>query len=280
MKKNIYPCLWFDGNGKEAAEFYCKVFNDLKVTSDNQLVVMLESSNQKFMLLNGGPEFNFNPSVSFYTVFESEEELNQAWQKLLKGGTVMMPLDKYPWSNYYGWVKDRFGITWQLTLGNVEEFGQKFTPAIMFTGKQNGNAEKAIQLYTSLFKDSGIRLISRYGKDVNDTEGNINHSQFLINNQVFIAMDSSYSHNFSFNEAISFVVECEDQKEIDHFWYGLTKDGGEESQCGWLKDKFGLSWQIIPDILSELMSDPARTQRVIDAFLKMRKFEIEKLLKA
>jgi predicted 3-demethylubiquinone-9 3-methyltransferase (glyoxalase superfamily) len=280
MKKNIYPCLWFDGNGKEAAEFYSDVFNELKITSDNGLVVMLESPKQKFMLLNGGPLFKFNPSVSFYTIFESEEELNNAWKKLLDGGTVMMPLDKYPWSIYYGWVKDRFGISWQLTLGNVKEFGQKFTPALMFTGKQNGNAEKAIQLYSSLFKDSGTRLISRYGNENKDDEGNINHSQFLLNGQVFIAMDSSFSHNFSFNEAISFVVECEDQKEIDHFWNSLTANGGEESMCGWLKDKFGVSWQIIPDILSELMSDPARSQRVIDAFLKMRKFDIEKLIKA
>jgi predicted 3-demethylubiquinone-9 3-methyltransferase (glyoxalase superfamily) len=280
MRKNIYPCLWFDGNGREAAEFYSKVFNEMNITSDNGMVVMLESPKQKFMLLNGGPQFKFNPSVSFYTICENEEELNEAWKKLLDGGTIMMPLDKYSWSSYYGWVKDRFGISWQLTLGNVKEFGQKFTPAFMFTGARNGDAEKAIQLYTSLFRNSGTRLISRYGKDGTDTEGNINHAQFILNDQVFIAMDSSFSHNFSFNEAISLVVECEDQKEIDHFWYSLTKDGGEESQCGWLKDKFGLSWQIIPDILSELMSDPERSERVINAFLKMRKFEINKLLNA
>jgi|WetSurMetagenome_2_1015567.scaffolds.fasta_scaffold18430_3 predicted 3-demethylubiquinone-9 3-methyltransferase (glyoxalase superfamily) len=280
MKKKIYPCLWFNGDAREAAELYCSVFNDTRITSDNQMVVMVDSSRYKFMLLNGGPEFKFNPSVSFYTICETEEELNKTWKKLLEGGSVMMPLDKYPWSSYYGWLQDRFGISWQLTLGKVDEFGQKFTPALMFTGEQNGNAEKAIQLYSSLFKDSGIRLISRYGKNDNDTEGNINHAQFLLNDQVFIAMDSSFSHNFSFNEAISFVVECEDQEEIDHFWYSLTRDGGEESQCGWLKDKYGISWQIIPEILSKLMSDPQRSQKVIDAFMKMKKFEIDKLVTA
>ena len=87
------------------------------------------------------------------------------------------------------------------------------------------------------------------------------------------------SHKFSFNEAISFVVECEDQDEIDHFWYSLT-DGGEESQCGWLKDRFGFSWQIIPDILNNLMSDPARSERVVNAFLKMKKFDIAELERA
>lgn len=279
MKGKIYPCLWFNGNAREVADLYCDVFNNSKITSENQMVVMLESSQFKLMLLNGGPEFELNPSVSFYTICETEEELNNAWKKLLAGGSVMMPLDKYPWSSYYGWVKDRFGVNWQLALGKISEFGQKFTPAMMFTGNQNGNAENAIKFYTSLFKNSGIRLISRYGKNDNDTEGNINHARFILNDQLFIAMDSSMSHKFSFNEAISFVVECEDQDEIDHFWYGLT-DGGEESQCGWLKDRFGFSWQIIPDILNNLMSDPARSERVVSAFLKMKKFDIAKLLDA
>jgi len=277
MTNKIYPCLWFNGNAREAADFYCTVFNDISITSDNQMVVMIEASQFKIMLLNGGPEFTFNPSVSFYTICETEEELDGLWKKLLEGGSVMMPLDKYPWSCKYGWLQDRFGVSWQLTMGNIADCGQRFTPALMFTGKQNGNAENAIRLYTSLFKNSGIRLISRYGKEDHDTEGNVNHAQFRLNDQVFIAMESSVSHNFSFNESISLVVECEDQKEIDHFWYGLT-EGGEEGQCGWLKDKFGLSWQIIPGILSELMSYPAKSHKVIDAFLKMRKFEIDKLL--
>jgi predicted 3-demethylubiquinone-9 3-methyltransferase (glyoxalase superfamily) len=279
MKRNIYPCVWLDGNAKEVAEFYCETFNNSKITSENQLVVMFESSQFKLMLLNGGPEFKINPSVSFYTIFETEDELTDTWKKLLEGGSVLMPLDKYPWGSYYGWLQDKFGINWQLTLGKISEFGQKFTPAIMFTGNQNGNAEKAIGLYTSLFQNSKIRLISRYGKDDNDIEGNINHAQFLLNNQVFIAMDSSMPHKFSFNEAISFVVECENQPEIDHFWNSLT-EGGEESQCGWLKDRFGFSWQIIPDILNELMSDPSRSEKVIKAFMKMKKFEIAKLLDA
>jgi predicted 3-demethylubiquinone-9 3-methyltransferase (glyoxalase superfamily) len=279
MKNKIYPCLWFNANAKEAASFYCSVFKDSVITSDNHLATMIESSGQRFLCLNGGPQFTLNPSVSFYTVCETEEELDSVWKMLLEGGSVMMPLDKYAWSSKYGWVQDRFGISWQLTLGKTGEFGQKFTPALMFTGKQNGNAEKAIQSYSSIFKGSGIRLMSRYGKDDNDIPGNVNHAQFKLNNQVFIAMDSSLPHKFSFNEAISFVVECDTQEEIDYFWTKLT-DGGEEGQCGWLKDRFGISWQIIPAILGELMSDPERSERVVNVFLQMRKFEIDKLLNA
>jgi predicted 3-demethylubiquinone-9 3-methyltransferase (glyoxalase superfamily) len=140
MKNVIYPCLWFNGNAREAAEFYCSVFENTTITSDNQMVVMIESRGQKFMCLNGGPEYKFN-------------------------------------------------------------------------------------------------------------------------------------------EAVSFVVECDSQEEIDYYWERLT-EGGEEVQCGWLKDKFGVSWQIVPAILGELMSDPSRSERVVNAFLKMKKFDIGKLLSA
>lgn len=140
MAEPIYPCLWFDGKAKEAAEFYCTVFKDSKIISENHLVVIFELNGKKFMGLNGGPMFKFT-------------------------------------------------------------------------------------------------------------------------------------------EAVSFVIECEDQKEIDTYWEKLTA-GGEESMCGWLKDRYGLSWQVVPKILGTLMNDPERAPRVMQAFLKMKKFDIETLLKA
>ncbi|HXS56399.1 MAG TPA: VOC family protein [Hanamia sp.] len=138
MTKQIYPCLWFDGQAQEAAKFYCSIFENSKITSDNQMVCTFELNGKKFMGLNGGPQFNFN-------------------------------------------------------------------------------------------------------------------------------------------EAVSFVVDCETQEEIDHYWNSLISDGGSEGRCGWLKDKFGVSWQIVPAILSKLMSDPARSQKVIEAFMKMTKFDIKAL---
>jgi len=279
MKNPIYPCLWFDGQAREAAELYCSVFKDTKITSDNQMVVTLELSGQKFMLLNGGPEFKINPSVSFFVVCENEKEVDNSWKKLISGGTILMPLDNYPWSKKYGWVQDRFGVNWQLSFAEPAVTAQKITPALMFTETICGKAEEAINFYTSLFEGSGIDIISRYTKDENDVEGTINHAQFRLFNRGFMAMDSSAMHHFSFNEGVSLVVECDSQKEIDYFWDNFTRDG-EESRCGWLKDKYGVSWQIIPSILNELMSDPAKLERVISAFLKMKKFEIEKLLKA
>jgi predicted 3-demethylubiquinone-9 3-methyltransferase (glyoxalase superfamily) len=275
----IYPCLWFDGKAKEAAEFYCSVFEDSVITSDTPMVVIFESAGQQFMCLNGGPQYTFNPSVSFYVVCETEEETERVWKSLSQGGTALMPLDKYDWSDKYGWIQDRFGVSWQVSWGRMEDVGQKFTPALMFTGDQNGKAEQAIGFYHSVFEDSGIRGILRYEKGENDSEGNVKHAQFTLRGLVFMAMDSSFPHQFGFNEAVSLVVDCETQEQIDHFWSKLT-EGGQEGQCGWLKDQFGVSWQIIPAILGELMSDPSRSEKVINAFLQMKKFEIEKLVNA
>jgi predicted 3-demethylubiquinone-9 3-methyltransferase (glyoxalase superfamily) len=279
MKNMIYPCIWFDGKAREAAEFYCTVFKNSIIKSDNQMVVIFESSGQKFMFLNGGPQFKINPSISFFVVCENEKETDEIWKALLDGGTVLMPIDKYPWSWRYGWIQDRYGINWQVSYAEPDVAAQRFTPSIMYTGKQCGKAEEAFNFYTSLFEDSGVVLISRYTKEDNDVEGTVNHAQFRLRNGLFMAMDSSLMHQFSFNEAVSFVVECDTQKEIDYFWEKLT-EGGEESQCGWLKDRFGVSWQIIPSILDKLMSDPLKSERVVSAFLKMKKFDIDTLMKA
>lgn len=275
----IYPCLWFDGKAKEAAEYYCSVLDDTVITAENNVVVNFESAGQRFMCLNGGPEFKINPSISFYVICKSEEEIDRLWKSFLEGGSVLMPLDKYEWSRKYGWVSDRYGVNWQLSFGGIEELSQKISPVLMFTGNQNGRAEEALKFYISVFKNSKIKGIARYLKGENDVEGTIKHAQFILENKVFMTMDSSFSHQFSFNEAVSLVVECKTQKEIDYYWDRLT-EGGEEVQCGWLKDRFGISWQIFPTVLGQLMGDPSRAERVMAAVLKMKKLDIEKLINA
>jgi predicted 3-demethylubiquinone-9 3-methyltransferase (glyoxalase superfamily) len=198
---------------------------------------------------------------------------------LAEQGAVLMPLNKYDWSEKYGWVQDRFGISWQLSLGKMEDVGQVYTPTLMFTGEQHGKAEKAITHYTSIFPKASIKGILHYEENDNDVEGTVKHAQFTIADTVFMAMDSSMSDQFTFNEAISFVVDCKDQEEIDYYWNKLS-EGGSEGQCGWLKDKFGVSWQIVPAGLGELMGDPQRADRVIKAFMQMKKFDVEKLVNA
>lgn len=287
-KLNITPFLWFDHQAEEAANFYVSIFPDSKIgkfkyRGEAVLTVELFLSGQALTALNGGPMFSINPSVSFYVVCESEEEIDQSWAKLVDGGKAMMPLDKYPWSEKYGWVADKYGVSWQLTLGKVSEVGQKISPVLMFTEQQQGRAEEAINFYTEVFENSRINLLARYEEGENDpATGTIKHAQFVLAGNVFMAMDSSIMHGFTFSEATSFFVPCENQEEVDYYWEKFTADGGEESMCGWLKDKFGVSWQIVPDELMRLLfdPDPARAQRAMDAMLQMRKIDIEKLRQA
>lgn len=142
-------------------------------------------------------------------------------------------------------------------------------------------AEEAAKFYTSVFKNSKIETINRYGKEGfeihRQKEGTVLTVIFQINGQSFTAMNGGPL--FKFNEAVSFQIFCDTQNEIDDYWNKLT-DGGEESQCGWLKDKFGVSWQVVPSILPELLADSKRSEKVMNALLQMRKFDIEKLLKA
>lgn len=227
MTHELYPCLWFDGTAKEAAGLYLAAFKNSNITTDTPLVVTFELDGQKFMGLNGGPTFTPNPSISFYVVCETKSELEQAWNSLSEEGKVLMPLDAYPWSEQYGWVQDKFGISWQLALDKLENVGQKFTPSMMFTGQQVGKAEEAIRFYTGIFADSSVVGILKYDALDQDVEGRVKHAQFKLKQQVFMAMDSSYPHGFGFNEGISLVVPCDTQAEIDYYWDKLSQGGQE-----------------------------------------------------
>lgn len=277
MSNKIYPCFWFDGQAKAAADFYCSVFGNGKITSESPITVVFEIGGQKFMGLNGGPQFKPNPMISFYTVFETEAEIDAAWAQLLEGGSALMALNTYPWSPKYGWLQDRFGVSWQLTLGSVAEVGQKITPLLMFANAQHGQAETAIELYARLFESSGVQFIARFEEN-EPTPGSIKHARFQLNGQTFMAMDSPASHAFDFNEGVSLVVDCQGQEEVDHFWNGFTEKG-EESRCAWLKDQFGVSWQIVPRELMQALSnaDPEVSQYAMNAMLQMNKIEIAKL---
>ncbi len=296
--QKITPHLWFDREAKEAAEFYATLFPNSRVTNITALhgtpsgdadVVSFELSGQPFMAISGGPLFKFNPSISFFVNFDSSrdrnslENLERLWDKLSSGGTVLMPLQQYPFSDLYGWVQDKYGLSWQLILSDPKGEERPFiVPSLMFVGKVGGKAEEAINFYLSVFKHSKLGVVARYGKGQEpDKEGTIMFSDFMIENQWFAAMDSAYKHNFSFNEAISFMVKCDTQEEIDYYWEKLSAVP-EAEQCGWLKDKYGVSWQIYPTIMDQMMKNgsPEQIDRVTQAFLPMKKFDIEKLKKA
>lgn len=282
MNNDIFPCLWYDGDAKESAEFYCDVFNG-KITADTPVVMNIDLFGQKLMLLNGGPHFKKNPSISFMVICSTEDEVQQYWDKLMEGGIALMPLDAYSWSSKYGWVQDQYGVTWQIFLGD-KPTGQKIIPTLMFIHENNGKAMEAMEFYTKTFPNSSIGNILRYGDGgeghpIPEPAENVQHAHFTIDGYSFFCMDNSYDHQFDFNEGISMVVMTDDQEQTDHFWNTLTSDGGRESMCGWLKDRYGMSWQIVPKKLIQLMSDPdqAKAQKVVQAMMKMQKIVIQDL---
>ena len=286
--QKISPHLWFDTQAREAGDFYTRLFDNSRVKSVTALdntpsgsvdIVDVELCGQDFTLLAAGPLFKFNPSISFLVSCETKAEVDGLWRSLSDGGTPMMELGAYPFSERYGWVQDRYGLSWQVMFAGGREIAQKITPVLMYTGKQAGHCEEAIRFYTSVFRDAQERGINRYGSgDEPDKEGTVRFGQFQLEGQQFAAMDSARPHDFAFNEAISLLVRCKTQEDIDYYWERLSADPRAE-QCGWLKDKYGLSWQIVPTAMDEMLAskDKKKIAAVTEAFLKMKKFDIAKL---
>jgi len=290
----ITPFLWFDTQAEEAAEFYTALFDGGKIHSVSRygegapapagtaMNVTFELEGHPFIALNGGPAFQFTPAVSFLIACRTQDEVKSLWSGLSRGGAPLMDLGEYPFSKLYGWTADRYGLSWQVMFFGEREIRQRITPTLMFVGAQCGRAEEAIALYASVFRNSSMGDVMRYGKDEPpDRAGTIKHAGFTLEGQEFAAMDSAYPHEFSFNEAISFLVHCASQAEVDDYWGKLSADPTAE-RCGWLKDRYGLSWQIVPDVLGTLLGDrdAAKAQRVMQAMLQMTKIDIEGLKRA
>lgn len=284
---NIIPCLWFDNEAEEAVKFYSSLFDNSKVNrvlhfgkegfefhrkpEDSVMTVEFELNGQKFLALNGGPDFKFNESVSLFVYCESEERINFLYEKLSEGGSVNMPLDKYDWSPKYAWVKDKFGLSWQLDIEAINS-PQKIVPSLLFVNEKYYRVKEAVNHYTSIFQNS--KILMEYPAD-----DYLLFAQMKLNNYLINCMSGgTLQHNFDFNDALSLIIYCNTQDEIDYYWNKLT-EGGQEVQCGWLKDKFGVSWQVVPVILDELIQNPNTGSKVMNAMFSMVKFDIGKLMK-
>jgi predicted 3-demethylubiquinone-9 3-methyltransferase (glyoxalase superfamily) len=284
--QKITPHLWFDKEAREAAEFYTSSFRDSKVKNVTTIhdtpsgsadLVSIDLRGEEFMLISAGPYFRFTPAVSFLVACATKAEVDDLWGKLSPGGSALMDLGAYPFSERYGWIQDRYGLSWQVMFMGDRKATRAITPTLMFVGEQCGKAEEAVGFYTSVFRDAKSGHVLRYerGEDP-DREGTVKHAGFTLEGLEFAAMDSARAHGFTFNEAISFMVHCRTQEEIDYYWQKLSAVPSAE-QCGWLKDRYGLSWQIVPTIMNEMMKDPTKVARVTKAFLAMKKFDIAAL---
>lgn len=275
--QKITPFLWFDDNAEEAMQAYVSLFAHGEVLDRSgvgpdgtMLLGTARLADGNVMLLNGGPDHEITPAISFTIGCETTKELDALWAGLAEGGMALMPLGEYPFSERFGWVQDRFGVSWQLTLTGRP---QSLMPTFLFAGEQFGKAKAAIDFYTSTFPDSRIGDLPRGEK------GAIEDGRFWLAGQPFSATESAYPHPFTFSEAVSLSIDCADQAEVDRYWAALTANGGEPGPCGWLTDPFGVSWQVVPRRLTELMSDPdrARAGRVVQAMLQMSKIVVADL---
>ena len=285
--------LWFNNQAEEAARFYTSIFPNSGIgyiarygkegfeyhrqPEGAVMSVEFNLSGLGFTALNGGPKFTPNPSITFFVACESKEELDQLYIRLTENGNVIVPLGKYDWSEHYAWVQDRNGIAWELMLCRPGDIGQKISPSLVFT---NGRAEEAVRFYTSVFENSQIAGILKYKKGEGEPEGSVKHCMFTLMGQQFMAADYS-RFDFPFNEAITIIINCDTQPKIDHYWNKLA-DGGEEGPCGWLKDKFGVSWQVESVQLTEMLRHPdkEKVRKVSEAFMQMNKFDIKTLEEA
>jgi predicted 3-demethylubiquinone-9 3-methyltransferase (glyoxalase superfamily) len=287
--QKITPSLWFDNQAEEAAKFYTSLFDNSRIGTVRRygeagpgpkgtaMTLDFHLDGARFMALNGGPVFTFTPAVSFFVSCATEDEIDRLWRSFSAGGTVMMELQKYPFSEKFGWLADRYGLSWQLNLTGRK----KITPFFMFVGDQHGKAEEAMKAWGSSFKRSRVEQVERYGPNQGGTEGTVMHGRFSLEDQEFMAMDSNQPHAFTFTPALSFFVDCQTQEEIDDLW-GKLSDGGRTDQCGWLQDRYGVSWQIVPGVLGDLLGDPdpVKANKVMQAMLAMTKLDIAGLRRA
>lgn len=289
--RRIVPCIWFDGTAAEAARLYASAFRDAGIVDDTILkdtpsgdaqLVNMAISGQPFSFISAGPEFRPTPAISFLVNCDSPGEVDALWSALSPGGKPLMPLDAYPFSPRYGWIEDRYGVSWQLYFSDARGERPRIVPSLMFSGRDCGKAEEALRFWTSIFADSSMGGIMRYGPGAPpDSPDSIQHAEFNLAGQTLAAMDSAAYDGPGFTEGVSLMYKCDTQAEIDRLWSALSAHP-EAEQCGWLKDTYGVSWQIVPRRLDELMSsgDPERTGRVVQAFLKMKKMDIAALERA
>lgn len=299
--QKITPNFWFDGNVKEAVDFYCSVFPGSSSTvtgyyprsaaegladfqqhlAGKELTMNFTLAGHDFVGINAGPEFKPTPASSVMVNFDpskdaqAREYLDDVWQKLMDGGTALMPLQKYDFSEYYGWVQDKYGFSWQLILTKPDGDERPcMIPSFLFGGPVHNKAKEAIEYYLATFQNSRLGMLVPYMADDGTVKAqeSVMFADFQLENQWFTAMDSGRTQDFTFTEAVSYAVYCNDQAEIDYYWEKLSAVPDSE-QCGWCKDQFGVSWQIVPADMGTLMKKPGAFANM----MQMKKIEIDKL---
>lgn len=282
MNNKLRVGVWSDNKAKETADFYMKSFDSGSIVSEHNMAVELDLGGMILLFINGGPMFQPNPSISFSYACSSLLELEKLYQTLIVGGKIMMPKDKYSWAETYAFIEDKYGVSWQLSFDRNQENTGKIIPSLIFVNENNGKAEQAGALYLGLSEENKMLHMVKYGKDENNTEGHVMYSLIHVFGKELILMDGAGSHNFAFNEGVSLLVVTEDQEETDALWEAFLAGGGTEQQCGWLKDAYGVSWQIVPKQFLDLAGcgDKEVVSKLMQAVYPMKKLIINEFVGA
>lgn len=297
--QRIIPNIWCIRNADEVAAFYEYAFESVpggvtirsverypqeglhdfqQSLAGETLTITLEISGFRMMLINGGEEFHPTPALNFMLNFdplrgpEMEKVQSLVWDRLKEEGRVLMELGEYPFSDSYGWVEDRFGVSWQLISTDPEGDPRPFIiPSLMFGGGVQNQAAIAQEHWVKIFPDSQLGARVKYPEPAGPAgEGALMFSEFQLAGQWFTAMDSGVEQHDSFTPGVSLLFEATGQEEVDQMWEALSAVP-EAEECGWLVDEFGVSWQIVPDTLEELLKQPGAFEKL----MSMKKIEMK-----
>ncbi|WP_298041259.1 VOC family protein [uncultured Microbacterium sp.] len=291
MSQKIVPNIWCTRNADEAGEFYADALPRTTAETSARYPMELPDWQAEFAgrtltvdvsidgfqitLINAGDEFSPNPSMSFMLNFDplmfdgsaddARAALDETWARLAEGGRIIMALDAYPFSPHYGWVEDRFGVSWQLLLTNPEGEPRPFViPQLMFCGPVQNRSREAASFYSGVLPGSGVGFIAEHRVQTGPAEpGTVMFGEFRLAGQWFSMMDSAIALDYTFTPGISLEVRCADQAEIDEYWDALSAVP-EAEQCGWLTDRYGLSWQIVPETMGALMERPGAYEKMME----------------
>ncbi len=307
-EQKIVPCIWGSTDPQAMFDYYNSVFDDVHLISTSfypteglldfqkdmagkVLTITFSVLGTTVLIVNGGPVFCPNPSVSFMVRFAKDgsfspslAEMDSVWAALSSEGSVLMPLDEYPFSSRYGWIQDKYGVSWQLIANDEPESSQSVDhpsgaqpsverpvvmPVLMFSGLAANHAEEAMNYYGQVFPNTQVGEVSRYpSPEGTATTDSIAYADCAFDGQWLAFMDSGTT-DFTFSEGLSLIIDCKDQAEIDHYWQQLSHVP-EAEQCGWCKDQFGVSWQVTPLNMDDLIATP----RAYAAMMEMKKIDL------
>jgi predicted 3-demethylubiquinone-9 3-methyltransferase (glyoxalase superfamily) len=272
MSSNITPCLWFESSAEEAAKFYCETFQNSFIIDSSNVSVNFSLNNREYIAMNGSPGIKINNTTSFSVYCGSDQEIQRLYDVLLDGGEIMMPLGPYPWARKYAWVQDKFGVSWQLDVDPINN-PQNIVPSVMFVNKHATKLKEAITFYHEIFPKPHLLFQMAYPPEMQMPVGSLRFAQHKLNGYIFNFMSSHEKHEWEVNEGVSFIISCQDQDEIDHYWNSLIAQGGKPRKFGWLKDKYGITWQVLPINLGDLLKIEGNLEKLI----KMDKIRLSEL---